>query len=313
MNRLSRLIRSPALAATLWIAACTGTGPGARPSAAPTLQELRQSAFQGVYEAPVVLTDGVYTGAPYVEHGTSRPSVQLVEGIYLTGDIGKDGRSEAAVFLAEQAAGSGTRLYLALTAREASGAVRNLATSLIGDRVQIIEASMSGDGITLRLVRAGPGDAACCPGEIASVRWTLIDGMLDLISERIEGRLTTAELGGSRWRLESLAIGDAAVADPAITLAVDAGRVSGRSGCNAYSGAIEDGDRPGQIRVGPLAGTRMACEADLMRLEDAYLNAIQAADHFSFLTGTLVLTSVDGSGRITRLSFMREGDHPSAP
>jgi heat shock protein HslJ len=237
--------------------------------------------------------------------------VQLAEGLYLTGDIGADGRSEAAVFLAEQAAGSGNRLYLALMARDGSGTARNLATTLIGDRVQIIEASMSGDGITLRLVRAGPGDAACCPGEIASVRWTLIGGMLDQVSDRIEGRLSVAELSGSRWQLEHLVVGDAAVTGPGVTLAVDAGRISGRSGCNAYSGTIEDGDSPGQIRVGPLAGTRMACEPDLMKLEDAYLSGIEAADHFSFLTGALVLTSVDESGSITRLSFLREGDTPS--
>ena len=42
--------------------------------------------------------------------------------------------------------------------------------------------------------------------------------------------LSVAELSGSRWRLQHLVVGDAAMTGPDITLAVDAGRISGRSG-----------------------------------------------------------------------------------
>ncbi|MGD8977842.1 MAG: META domain-containing protein [Gammaproteobacteria bacterium] len=281
------------------------------PSTAPTLQELGQATYRGIYEAPVTLTGGAYEGAPYIEGGASRPTVELVEGIYLSGDLAGDGRQEAAVFLAEQAAGSGTRLYLALNDRDASGVPRNLATTLLGDRVQIIAASMDEDGVAVRLVRAGPGDAACYPGEVAISRWTLAGGALQRVSDEIQGRLSTAELSGSRWRLESMDIDGASLQDTAVDLQFEPDRVSGRSGCNNYFGGIEDGDGPGEIRIGPLAGTRMACSPEIMKLEDTYLRALQAADHFSFLGGGLILTSVDEDGEISRLRFGRQAPPPS--
>ena len=313
MDGIRSRIRRSALAVLLGAAACAGPAgdPDTRPSTAPTLQELGRATYRGIYETPVTLTGGVYEGAPFIEGGASRPTVQLVEGIYLSGDLAGDGRREAVVFLAEQAGGSGTRLYLALNDRDESGGARNLATALLGDRVQIIAAYIDEDGVAVRLVRAGPEDAACYPGEIAISRWTLAGGTLERISDEVQGRLSTAELSGSRWRLESISIDGASLRETAIDLQFEPDRVSGRSGCNNYFGGIEDGAGPGQIRIGPLAGTRMACAAGIMELEDAYLRALQVADHFSFLGGGLILTSVDEDGEISRLRFRRQSPPPS--
>ena len=312
MDGIRARTRFAALAALLAAAACAapGTVPDRSPSTAPTLEELGQTTYRGIYEAPVTLTDGVFEGAPFIEGGASRPTVRLVQGIYLTGDLAGDGHQEAAAFLAEQAAGSGTRLYLALSDRDESGAARNLATVLLGDRVQIITASMDKGGVSVRLVRAGPGDAACYPGEIAISRWTLAGGTLQRVSDQVQGRLSTAELSGSRWRLESMDIDGASLQETAVDLQFEPDRVSGRSGCNNYFGGIEDGDGPGKIRIGPLAGTRMACAPEVMKLEDAYLRALQTADRFSFLGGALILTSVVEDGEIRRLRFSRQTPAP---
>src|SRR6185295_16084913 len=65
-----------------------------------------------------------------------------------------------------------------------------------------------------------------------------------------------------------------------VTLAFVEGRVSGRAGCNLYSGPVEIGK--GTIKVGLLISTKMACaEPGLMQQESAYLNALRSAHHYS--------------------------------
>lgn len=283
------------------------------PSTPPSLQELKHTRYTGILPGPVVLRDGDYEGAPYVTGGAARPTVRLIEDLYLTGDLDGDGRAEAAVVLVEQSSGSGTRLYLAIAGRDAGGAASNLATALIGDRVQIINASLDHGSVDMRLVRTGPEDACCCPGEIVSARWTMSGGSLRLSSDKVEGRLTAAELSGSNWRLQEMARDGAQIEDTGITLDFGDRRVSGHSGCNNYFGDIQDGDGPGDIRIGPLAGTRMACEPPIMQLETAYLGSLQAATRFGFLAGALILSSVDASGQITQLRFRRQQTDAPAP
>ncbi|HWB56477.1 MAG TPA: META domain-containing protein [Gaiellaceae bacterium] len=58
------------------------------------------------------------------------------------------------------------------------------------------------------------------------------------------------------------------------TLRLDAGHLSGFSGCNRYVGGYTlDGDR---LTVGPIATTRMACAPEAMEAEDAFLAALGA-------------------------------------
>lgn len=65
-----------------------------------------------------------------------------------------------------------------------------------------------------------------------------------------------------------------------VTLAFVEGRVSGRAGCNLYSGPVEIGK--GTIKVGTLISTKMAClELGLMQQESAYLNALRTAHHYN--------------------------------
>jgi len=64
-----------------------------------------------------------------------------------------------------------------------------------------------------------------------------------------------------------------------VTLSFGEGRVSGRGGCNHYSGSVDYGK--GTIKVGPLISTKMACMEDgLMQQESAYLKALQDAERY---------------------------------
>ena len=83
-----------------------------------------------------------------------------------------------------------------------------------------------------------------------------------------------AEVAGS-WQL--IQIGEAAIDAIAIpTLEVtDTGAASGSAGCNRFSGSVIVS--PDEIRLGPLATTKMACEEPINALEARYLAALSAA------------------------------------
>lgn len=80
-----------------------------------------------------------------------------------------------------------------------------------------------------------------------------------------------------------------------VTLSFADGRVSGRSGCNLYSGSVEYGR--GAIKIGPLISTKMACAEDgLMQQESAYLNALQSAERYAVSAeGILTITTRGGA------------------
>jgi heat shock protein HslJ len=77
-----------------------------------------------------------------------------------------------------------------------------------------------------------------------------------------------------------------------VTLAFSDGRCSGSSGCNRFSGRAAVGDR--SIALGPLMGTMMACEPDVMDAEAATLAALAAASAWSVRDQMLVLEGPDG-------------------
>ncbi|MDZ4866461.1 MAG: META domain-containing protein [Alphaproteobacteria bacterium] len=93
-------------------------------------------------------------------------------------------------------------------------------------------------------------------------------------SGRDDARLTQSD-----WVAETIT-GKPVVHVGRVTLSFAEGRVSGRGGCNLYSGPVEYGK--GAIKIGPLISTKMACMEDgLMQQESAYLTALQGADRYA--------------------------------
>lgn len=105
---------------------------------------------------------------------------------------------------------------------------------------------------------------------------------------------TIADLGGPEWRLESFSQSEAVPAAITITLAVGGEQISGTSGCNRYMGSIKNGDAPGKIVIGPLAGTRMACPPPQDQAEARYTKALQHATSFVIQDGRLQIAYQDG-------------------
>jgi heat shock protein HslJ len=275
----------------------------------PTPDELANATYRGVLDHPVTLVDGRWEGEPFVEGGASRPTVGLGEGFLLTGDLTGDGRDEAVVLLWEASGGSGTRTHLAVVGRQ-DGGVANLGTSLVGDRIQVRTGFIVDGVITLDVIRAGPGDAACCPTEKALIGWRLEDGSLTQIAISITGVLSLEDLRGPVWTL--VAIGpDGQVSDhPQIDIQFSDDRVEGSGGCNEYFGTVT-GEAPGKLSFSAMGTTMMACPEPVMDLERRYLHTLADGSSYSFVGGRLVIGCETDDGPVS-LVFERLSDAPPA-
>jgi len=276
--------------------------------AAPTLAELAAATYHGFEDRDsVTLTDGRWEGAPYAAGGEARPRIILAPDFRVTGDLDGDGHDEAVVALSESSGGTGTWVYLAIVGRKNRG-VTNLATHRLGDRTQIRDARIEDGVLHVDVLRAGPGDAACCPGELASLGWKLRHGRFDAVRvSETTTRFTPYSLGGVEWVLRRWVIGEPAPTSPEATLRVDARGVSGRAGCNSYAGAIGQSGAPGDIRFGPFVTTRMMCPDSAMQVESRFLAALGEAVKVGFLTGRLAISYLQPDGSLGTLLFER---HP---
>jgi len=253
----------------------------------PTFQELANATYVGVFDERVALTDGRWEGPPFVEGGASRPSAGLVKDFALTGDVDGDGREDRVVLLWESSGGSGTRSFLAAMGR-VDGGIVNLGTALIGDRIQV-KTGFIGDGlITLDLIQAGPGEAACCPTEKALAGWRLIDGSLTQTESVITGTLSLEDLQGPEWQLAGIGRDDPVLEEPGAAIRFEGDKVTGNGGCNGFFGTVTS-DAPGQLEFSAMGTTMMACPDPVMDLERRYLRALAGGSTYGFVAGRLVI------------------------
>lgn len=165
-------IAPPAPAANGADTADAGTVPAQAAEAAQAgldIETLQNAVYAGLYEEPVQLQEGRYEGEPFVEGGASRPTVTLLPDPMASGDLDGDGVEEAAVLLAEDSGGSGTFIYLAVVSR-VDGAAHNVATTLLGDRVEVESLSIADGQIMVQGA-----------GENARQTWALEGGELVLV------------------------------------------------------------------------------------------------------------------------------------
>ncbi len=136
-----------------------------------------QATYFGIFDEPVMLTDGRFEGTAFVSGGASRPTVVLLDAPRAAGDLNGDGVAEQAVVLAASSGGSGTFVYLAVLERNGE-AIANLATEYIGDRVRVTELRIESGALSAQMLAHGPGDPSCCPSEQIVRHWQLGDGGL---------------------------------------------------------------------------------------------------------------------------------------
>ena len=158
-------------------------GLWALPAAAdpPSLEALRNLAYQGVGQsfgdASVQLADGVFEGEPFVPGSAMRPFVEMLDDMTATGDLDGDGTDDAAVILMANSGGTGVFIYVAAVLQRPGG-LENVATTMLGDRVNVERVSIDGGVIALDALGHGPDDAMCCPTQVLSASFRLVDGFL---------------------------------------------------------------------------------------------------------------------------------------
>jgi len=284
--------------------------------AVPTLDELKNATYLGFEgaEGPVALVDGSWVGAPFDEGSAMRPEVHFLGDFRLDGDLDGDKGDETVVLLSEDSGGSGTYLYLAVIGRK-SGRLENVSTEFVGDRVQVRGARINEEKILLDVLRVGPADAACCPGELATLAWTLSSegGLKEVaLSTELE-RFSLETIGGTEWVLRAWAPDEPAPAEPEVTLTYKEGRFSGKSGCNNYFAAAEPGEMPGDVSVGPAGATRMACPEPLMEVESRFMQQLGAVRRIGFMATQLALSYEKDGVRGVMLFDTGESITPKMP
>ena len=292
--------------------ACGGDGAGDAPPLQesspstvpppPTIYEIGSVVVEGIYDQPVQLNAGLYEGEPFEDGGASRPRVQLLE-YHVTGELDGAPGDETAVFLAETSGGSGTFLYVAVMGRDADGIV-NLATAPAGDRIQVRDAWIDDGIMSLEVVQAGPDDAMCCPGELATRIWQLADGdFQEAPSDIPTARLSLSDLEGAVWTLRRFGWREPYSDEAEITIAFDGSGFEGSLGCDRYFGTASEGEMPGDVTFGETGVTRMACETAPMEVEQRYLEAVSSVSKFGFMFGELILTYQTADSEVSALFF----------
>lgn len=274
------------------------------------LAGLENATYSGIEDQPVTLSQGRWEGPPYQQGFASRPTVGLLEEVLFRGDLDADGEEELVVMLWQSAAGTGSNIHIAVMKPHATG-FENISTALLGDRVKLRGGRIDSGRIVLDVLQAGENDAMCCPSELATRSWSLQDGHLEEHAKQVTGKLSLGLLEASSWRLTRLDLGRPVPTEAEVTLAFDAGRISGKSACNRYSAEIGEGEGPGAIRIGQAMTTRMACADQLMEVEMHYLQALALVTGFSFHAGSLALTGQTVDGALFSLLFTAAtGDAP---
>jgi heat shock protein HslJ len=262
----------------------SGSSRGAAQSA-PTPDEVRNATYTGLKGIPrsVTLIQGKW------EDAASKAAVTMAN-LRVVGDLDGTPPDDAVVILSVNQGGTGVVAYLAVVSRR-DGKLINIATAPMGDRVQLRSMRIENRRIMTEVVQAGPDDAMCCPGELATRAWELAGSTLDeLPGSAPTSRLSVAALGHDPWVLRAWDVSEPAPASPEVTLQWRDGRLSGKSGCNSYSASGTPGAQAGDLKVGPTAGTRMMCADTTMKVERRYLDQFQHVTKYGFVLGQLALT-----------------------
>jgi heat shock protein HslJ len=96
-----------------------------------------------------------------------------------------------------------------------------------------------------------------------------------------------------------------------VTLLFTEGRFTGHSGCNRYFASVKEEHGAGQITVGPVGGTRMACPEPVMAVETRFLEQLGRVKRVGFLDTRLTLSNEQDGTWTTMIFEKREGQPAS--
>jgi heat shock protein HslJ/LysM repeat protein len=209
-----------------------------------------------------------------------------------------NGQDAAAVVLVTDPGGSGTFFDLHVVVSQ-DGVPVDVASTPLGDRVQINSISIKDNQIVVDMVQAGPDDPMCCPSQQVVKTYELQGEQLMETSSQVMGAEAgpAGTLEGTSWILTALN-GAAPLPDTTVTASFEAdGNLSGSDGCNRYGASYEvDGDK---ISITPGMTTMMACPDPIMQQAGEYMVALASATSYQIQGDTLELLDAGGNAVAT--------------
>ena len=261
---------------------------------------LANMEYQSIVTADGValLSNGVYEeeAAP---GSASMNSVRSVPSPIAYGTL--NDQSAVAVTLAESGGGSGTFISLAVVVDE-GGAPVNVATTMLGDRVQVTNLTIADNQITVEMVTQGPDDPMCCPSLPATQTYELQGSELVMVGETTgatdsgSSTETAPELVGTTWQWVETQTADGSTVTPAqpdtfFVTFNDDGSVNIGTDCNNMMAEFT-ADDGGALTIEPGLSTMMACPDDSQQAE--YTQQLASATGYASQAGQLTITLADG-------------------
>jgi heat shock protein HslJ len=160
-------------------AAPAAEAPAAPAGTVPLPAELLNATYTVPDIGTITLQDGKYEDAPNQVVVTILPYAA-------EGEL--DGVPSTAVILVANTGGSGVFYYLAVMQEQDGGWV-NVATTLLGDRVDIQALAIENNQVVVEMVTQGPDDPMCCATTIVRRTYELKDGELVMTSDEIIGKV----------------------------------------------------------------------------------------------------------------------------
>lgn len=256
--------------------------------------------------------------------------IRFVE--HAAGDLDGDGDEDAAVVLVEEAGSD--RLYRVHALLADGDSLRDVASRLLGDRIEVRGVRIVDDLIATDLVIRSPGEPVSAPPTVPATLGFALTGKglfpIDRPTSSDPGRPSdvpdpAARLGAADWVLSGLDREEGAerLAQVArvprlrftpelVTSEESRGRLSGFSGCNRVFASYR-ASPDGSLRVTALARTRRACEGPALELERLLLGALETVDRFSFEGDELLLRGGAGVLRLRAATAPPEDPLGPAP
>ena len=279
------------------LAACGGKAPPpaavpAGPPPTPTLEQVKSATVSGVFDQAVTLANGKYEGPPPEPDAASRPGLLLWEPTVHFGDLDGQPGSEAVAMLSSTTGGSGEFVWVAVFGVR-DGQLANLGTAAVGDRARLQSLWLERGKIVMDVVEVGPGEPACCGTQVARKTYAMQGGKLAQESSEVRGVLALSMLSANEWTLVELDGQPlpAGIEPPLVHF--ENGTVRGFAGCNRFNATVTE-TKPGEIKLGPPAATKMACPPAQMDLEQKFLGELAVVNRYWYLAGQLALGFQDG-------------------
>ncbi len=148
------------------------------------------------------------------------------EHIYVTyiktvayGDVTGDGTEDALVLLGANSGGSGIFTDLAVVTTDTSATATNIATTLLGDRVDVRDVTIADGDVAVAMVTQGPNEPMCCGTLQVTVTYRWQDGTLAEISRTENGYLNGVENFYNPDTFKNITLNSTIVPSGTITLA----------------------------------------------------------------------------------------------